>query len=130
MHFTFALALMAAAQPADATPETSLVAPPPGSIELAPLPLEQQSALRCAVAVAVVDGLQKQGDENGTRYAAMGTRGQEFFVRSLAQVMDEADLSRTTLRLHVAEEVRRFEDREQLHAVMPGCQLLLDASGL
>ncbi|MFN7157444.1 MAG: hypothetical protein ACK4MR_01965, partial [Erythrobacter cryptus] len=55
---------------------------------------DQRALLRCAAAFALVAEGQARGAEEALRWPALEGRGREFFVRALAQVMDEAGLDR------------------------------------
>lgn len=96
----------------------------------APLSIEQQSALRCSVAVAMAAEQQRAGQARGKDWPDLTTRGREFFVRSLAKLMDEAKLTRPMLTAHVQRETEQLKEPARLEAVMPACLLLLEASGL
>lgn len=95
------------------------------------LTLEQASALRCSVAFGLVHMGQRQGVPAFDDYPAMEERGQEFFVRTAAQLMDELGADRETI---VALVKRESEDLgaspERVGEVMPACLMMLDASGL
>ena len=93
---------------------------------------EQTANLRCAVNFAMLAEGQKKGFERALAYPKLGDRGQEFFVRVMAQLMDEAQLSRDDVEALTAYEVQllRAAGPDGLDAVMPACLSLLDASGL
>lgn len=118
MHF-FLAALALAAQ------GTALPVAPPD-----PLTIEQQSALRCSVAVAMGAEQQRAGRASGKDWPDLTVRGREFFVRSLAHLMDEAKLTRPMLTAHVQRETEALTQPGRLDEVMPPCLLLLEASGL
>lgn len=93
------------------------------------LSLEQRTALRCSAAFAIVSAVQEKG--GAKEYPPLGGRGQEFFVRSSARVMDEAQLDRagiTAVMQFEAEDLANTPGR--LDAIMPACLSLLDASGV
>lgn len=93
------------------------------------LSLEQRTALRCSAAFAIVSTVQEQG--GAKEYPPLSARGQEFFVRSSARVMDEAQLDRagiTAVMQAEAEDLANTPGR--LTAVMPACLALLEASGV
>ena len=105
-------------------------AAPPAAAVPAPLTLEQQSALRCSVAVAMGADQQRAGLAGGKKWPDLTTRGREFFVRSLARLMDDAKLTRPMLAAHVQRETAQLKQPGRLDEVMPACLLLLDAAGL
>ena len=87
----------------------------------APLNAAQQGALRCSAAFALVAALE---------YPPMAERGREFFVRSGAQLMDQAGLTRATIEERLRAEAGAILADGSLDEIMPPCLLLLDASGL
>ena len=94
------------------------------------LSLEQQTALRCSAAFAMVASGQARGEADMVRYPALGTRGREFMVRSSARLMDDAGLTRDQIATMLEAEVLALREQERLAAIMPPCLALLDASGL
>lgn len=96
--------------------------------ELPALNLEQQAAVRCGTAFAIVTALQERGGAN--EIAPLGNRGNEYFVRSMAKVMDETGATREQIQELVQREARELENPDNLGAVMPACLAMLDASGL
>lgn len=119
MH-AFLAALVFAAQSA---------APPPPAPAV-PLTIAQQSALRCSVAIAIAAEQQRAGQASGNDWPDLTIRGREFFVRSLAKLMDEAQLTRPMLADHAQREAELLDEPARLTDVMPACLLLLEASGL
>jgi len=102
-----------------------------GAPPLPKLTLEQSSALRCSVAFGIVHRQQAGGDASAAQYPAMATRGQEFFVRTTARLMDDLDADRETLMALVKlESTDLLAAPERIDQVMPACLLMLDASGL
>ena len=96
----------------------------------APLNAAQQGALRCSAAFALVAERQGKGDPAALEYPPMGERGREFFVRSGAQLMDQAGLTRATIEERLRAEAGAILADGSLDEIMPPCLLLLDASGL
>ena len=98
---------------------------------LPPLTLEQASALRCSVAFGLVHMGQRDGVPGFDDYPAMGERGQEFFVRTTAKLMDELDADRATIVALVKRESEELgTSPERVGEVMPACLMMLEASGL
>ncbi|MCA0909845.1 hypothetical protein [Qipengyuania gaetbuli] len=109
-----------------ATPLAAQDAPAPPQLDAA-----QQASVRCGAAFAIVARGQADGDEAMARYPDLKERGLEFFVRSTARLMDETGADREAMRsLVMAEGAALGSDPASLHAVMPACLLMLDASGL
>ena len=100
----------------------------------APLPdltLEQSGALRCSVAFGLVPKAQRAGADGAAGYPVLAARGQEFFVRTTARLMDELGADRRTIMgLVMREHTALAETPEQLDEVMPACLMQLDAAGL
>ena len=98
------------------------------------LPIEQSAAPRCAIAFAVISRWQKAGDERGSPYVDMEANGgREFFVRSLAALMDEAQLGQENVIEIAMSEVNKLDTpsgAERVEAMMPACLLMKDAAGL
>ncbi|MEE4205881.1 MAG: hypothetical protein V2I39_06310 [Erythrobacter sp.] len=120
----FLLAVQAAPEtrpPQDAAP-----------VALEALELEQAAALRCAVGFALVSGWQKDGDERGADFPAVEVPGaREFFVRTMARLMDERGLDRAGVLDLVALQQARFDARPgTLGEIMPACLLMQRAAGL
>ncbi|KZX52380.1 hypothetical protein A3711_08830 [Erythrobacter sp. HI00D59] len=106
-------------------------APAPAASPLPDLTLEQASALRCSVAFGLVHQAQRAGDGSASDYPVMAQRGQEFFVRTTARLMDETGADReTVMALVMREHAALGETPGQVDDVMPACLLMLDASGL
>ncbi len=90
----------------------------------------QEGAIRCSAAFALVAERQRQGDEAALKYPALGERGREFFVRSSAQLMDEAHLDRIQIEARLRGAADAILAENSIDQIMPACLLLLDASGL
>lgn len=104
----------------------------PSEAAPAPLPLSQDSRalLRCSAAFAMVAQWQAMGDAAALRWPALGTRGREFFVRSLAQLMDETGLDRDGIAWLAGVEAKALRDSGETYKIMPSCLLMLEASGV
>jgi len=99
----------------------------------AQLPLSEATAARCGIAFASVRQWQASGDPRGKSWPDMSeTRAREFFVRSMAQIMEAHDLDRPAISQLVQEEVESHlaDEGAAIEAMMPGCLLALEASGL
>lgn len=94
------------------------------------LTVQQETALRCSVAFALVAEAQARGDPAVADYPPLNERGREFFVRSSAQIMDETGMTRDEVAVRLAAEIEALRADGALDRVMPPCLLLLDASGL
>lgn len=116
------LFLAQSAGDAPATPEVT--------VSLPDLPIEQATSLRCAGALAVTAAKQQNGDADALRYPMLGDRGREFFVQTMARLMDEAKLTRPALRWYLVKEAEALKEPGRLDQVMPACLMLLDASGI
>ena len=107
-------------------------APAPPTIEVAPLALsaEQQATVRCAITFANVAARQAQADPAVAGYPDLTERGREFFVRSMAQLMDDLQIKRPQLRLHLTKAAEEITQPGKVEELMPACLLMLDAAGL
>lgn len=123
------LMLFAAALAAQPAPSASAEA-----IALDDLPIEQAAAARCAIAFAMVSRWQKVGDPRGAAYPDMETGGgREFFVRTMAQLMDATGLTREGVAQLTLREVEASDNpagEARLKAMMPACQMMKSAAGL
>ncbi|APE27791.1 hypothetical protein [Aurantiacibacter gangjinensis] len=93
------------------------------------LSLEHRMLLRCSAAFSMVAAAQASGNETGAQYPDMGGSGREFFVRSAARVMDEADLDRTQIEALLSAEAQAIWDEDTLDDIMPVCLRLLVQQG-
>ena len=91
---------------------------------------ESKALLRCSAAFALVSHGQSIGNEDALKWPSLETRGREFFVRSLAQLMDETGLGREGISQLVSSEAQRLWDEGEVDKVMPACLIMLDASGV
>jgi hypothetical protein len=82
------------------------------------------------VAFAMTAYAQGHGDEAAQAYPPLGERGQEFFVRSSAQVMDDAGLEPEQMAAVHEREAIELRDSGQIDEIMPVCLQLLEQSGL
>ncbi|WP_296721528.1 hypothetical protein [Erythrobacter sp.] len=121
-------ALIAAALTLQAAPAAP--APP---VSLEDLTLQQSAALRCAVAFAFVSDWQKAGDARGAA-GPLGLDqdgGREFFVRTIAQLMDDRGLDRRGAFDLIALQGERLKaSPDDIPAMMPACLLMKSAAGL
>lgn len=94
------------------------------------LSAESQAQLRCSAAFALVSYGQANGNEFSQQWPDLDDRGREFFVRVLANIMDETGIDREAAADLAEKEARRLLDEGQIEQVMPACMLMLEASGL
>lgn len=91
---------------------------------------EQRALLRCAAAFAIVADGQARGNAAARQWPPLETRGREFFVRALAQLMDQTGLDREGINRLASGAAQGLRDRGEVDQVMPSCLLMLEASGL
>ncbi|MDE2436045.1 MAG: hypothetical protein KGM49_07290 [Sphingomonadales bacterium] len=60
---------------------------------------EQEIAVRCSAAFAIVSNEQARATPLGTGWPALGTRGREFFVLTGARLMDETGATRPQVQI-------------------------------
>ncbi len=113
---TLALATLLALQAAPAEPQ--------------PLGQENRALLRCAVAFAMVSGGQASGDPQALKWPQLGTRGREFFVRAMAQLMDATGRDRAAISALANAEAQALAANDEVARIMPTCLVMLEASGV
>ncbi|WP_427969776.1 hypothetical protein [Altererythrobacter sp.] len=91
---------------------------------------EGQAALRCSAAFALVSYGQAHGEESMLQWPDLDPRGREFFVRTMAQLIDETGLDRDQVAELASKEAQRLLDQNEVDKVMPSCLAMLDASGI
>jgi hypothetical protein len=96
----------------------------------APLSQENRALLRCAAAFALVARSQAQGDAAANEWPDLTTRGREFFVRALAQLMDETGRDRDAIAKLANAEAQDLNTSGDVPKIMPSCLLLLEAAQL
>jgi hypothetical protein len=94
------------------------------------LSLEDRALLRCSAAFALVAEGQAKGNDAANKWPPVGVRGREFFVRSLARLMDSTGLDRGGISQLVGAEAQAIWDNGEIEKVMPACLVMLDASGV
>ncbi|MEM7701721.1 MAG: hypothetical protein AAF251_07260 [Pseudomonadota bacterium] len=117
------LMLSLASQGAVASPSTPLIRASQASPSFN---AEDRAALRCAAAFAIVTARTgKDAPEPELR-----ARGQEFFIVTLAGLMDEYNLDRTQIESAVRAEVVALQKSDEADKIMPACLLMLQSAGL
>jgi hypothetical protein len=91
---------------------------------------EDRALLRCAAAFAVVSNRQASGDTAAREWPALGTRGREFFVRAMAQLMDTSGFDRDGITALVSSEAKAMVAKGEVDRIMPTCLTMLEASGV
>jgi hypothetical protein len=127
-----AAALLLQPSPADAPAAPSPLPEP--RVTLDTLSTGQSASARCAIAFAAVSRWQKAGDARGAAYPDIeAAGGREFFVRVMASLMDDADLTReqiADLSISGVEDYDGPEGEARIAAIMPACELMKAAAGL
>jgi len=88
---------------------------------------ENRAALRCSAAFAIVT--QREGAQGGDQ-VELRARGREFFVLTLAGLMDEHSLDRTAIEREVRAEAQKLVASGEADSIMPACLLMLQSAGL
>ena len=96
----------------------------------ADLTQEGKALLRCSAAFAMVSHDQSTGNEDALKWPKLDERGKEFFVRSMAQLMDETGLDRAGISRLVSAEAQSMRNTGEVEKVMPSCLVMLNASGV
>jgi hypothetical protein len=94
------------------------------------LGLEQKTLLRCSAAFALAANKQESGDRSLGDIPELRARGQEYFVRAVAQLMDQQALDRGAVTALLKAEVADLAEGDALARAMPACLASLEASGL
>jgi hypothetical protein len=90
----------------------------------------QRMLLHCSATFAIVSGRQHAGDKAALAFPDITTRGREYFVRAMAQLIDEAHLDREAVTRLVQSEATQLQDSPELLSGMPACLASLEASKL
>lgn len=98
--------------------------------ELPQLNLAQQTSLRCSAAFALVQRDRNGGTDKHPDYPEMEERGKEFFIRTGIQLMEETGIGEAQYEELIFAEIDSLSAPQKLAEIMPGCLLLLDASGI
>ncbi|OGS54013.1 MAG: hypothetical protein A3J40_01430 [Erythrobacter sp. RIFCSPHIGHO2_12_FULL_63_10] len=109
-----------------------LAAASPAPVAAAPaeLSLEGRTLLRCSAAFALVAHGQSAGDEKALAWPQLHPRGREFFVRALAQLIDQTGLDREGVAQLARDEVAGLQERGDVDQIMPACLVMLENSGV
>lgn len=91
---------------------------------------EQKTLLRCSAAFALAANMQESGDRSLGEIPELRARGQEYFVRAMASLMDQEGLDRPTVSALLKAEVAALAEGDTLARAMPACLASLEASGL
>lgn len=118
------LALGLVAGPVFAQPSAPALGP--ATVTPRALNADEQAALRCAAAFAIVAAEQARGDRVAAQYPPLGVRGREFFVVTAARLMDEAGLDETGIKAAAEGEAAAVR-RDGVAPIIPFCLALLDA---
>ncbi len=120
-----ALALQATnpSEPAPVTPSAEVAE----SARETRLTSENRAAIRCSAAFALA---ANRAEMAGGAEPDLRERGREFFVVTLAGIMDEHRLDRAAIEREVRAEAVRLNEAGEVDAVMPACLLMLQAAGL
>lgn len=105
-------------------------ATPPEEAAPPALSISAQAGVRCAAAFALVSYEQANGGPAAEKWPAIDPRGREYFVRTMARVMDETGMDREATAELARLEAQRLIEANEVDAVMPACLALLDASGI
>jgi hypothetical protein len=96
----------------------------------APLSFANAEKLRCAATFAIVARGQASGDARTAGFMPLATRGEAYFIRAVAQVMDSTGLGEEAVTARLQALAAALASPGQLEAAMPSCLASLEASGL
>lgn len=108
------------------------------SVSLPVLGLQHKTLVRCSAAFAIIAHEQGQGVQSALAFPDLRQRGQEYFVRTGAQLIDDLQLTQQQVQGLYVQEVKRLQDESFLSddpaafvaSLMQPCLILLDASGI
>ena len=105
-------------------------APAPLPVEPQPLSFANAEKLRCAATFAIAAQRQSTGDARTAGFPPLAARGEAYFIRAVAQVIDSTGLPRETVAARLQVLASALAAPGQLEAAMPSCLASLEASGL
>lgn len=108
----------------------ALLASAASAQEAPSLSLEQKTLVRCSAAFALAANLQESGDKSLGEIPEIRARGQEYFVRAMASLMDQTGLGREAIAGLLKAEVGTLAEGDTLAKTMPACLVSLETSGL
>ena len=117
MILALASALALAATPAQAAPAPQL-------------DNAQQTSLKCAITLSIGTELQRRGDPVAAGWPPLGDRARDFFVRVMAQLMDDTGMTHDQVAALVREQSKPLADKKVVSRAMPGCVELMKDSGV
>lgn len=128
---SFIFASLVAGTQAPVQPQAALGTTAPDLSEArSVLSIEDNAVIRCTAAFGLVAAAQGRGDVEALKWPALGERGKEFFVQALVAVIDRHEFDRSTIGALVRSEAESLYADDKVNAVMPGCLLMLEASGI
>lgn len=118
-------AILSAAMALQAAPAAPAPLPEPAALSQ-----DNRALLRCASAFALVARAQTQGEAEAKGWPDLTVRGREFFVRALAQLMDETGRDRVAIAALANSEAQALAASGDVPRIMPSCLLMLEAAKL
>ncbi|MXO65172.1 hypothetical protein [Altericroceibacterium endophyticum] len=85
------------------------------------LTMEHHTLLRCSVVFAMIAGGQENGVEEALAYPPMEERGKEYFVRALAQVMQDTGMSRQQIFDAIKMETKAIAQSDNRDTIIDVC---------
>lgn len=107
-----------------------LAAPAPAPDAGAPLSFVNAEKLRCAATFAIVARGQADSDPRTAGFPPLGVRGEAYFTRAVAQVMDSTGLGGEAVAARLLALATALARPGQLEAALPSCLASLESSGL
>jgi hypothetical protein len=122
----FLAALLAASQTAPAATPRAPTAETPAPPQFSQ---EDRARLRCAAAFSIV-AVRDTSAGAETQSSEIAVRGREFFVVTLADLMDAYALDREGVTRAVSAEAKALAGTGEVDKIMPACLLMLQSAGL
>ncbi len=104
-------------------------APAPVPDAGAPLSFANAEKLRCAATFAIVARHQAGSDPRVAGFPPLAVRGEAYFIRAVAQVMDSTGFDEAAVTARLQTMASALAAPGQLEAGMPSCLASLEASG-
>lgn len=94
------------------------------------LTLEDKTLMRCSAAFAMVAWQQDDKAPDGKKYPPLNERGREYFVRAMAEIMDDTGVDRAGITELLRAQMVELAKPGKLDEAMPPCLLSLESTGL
>ncbi len=91
---------------------------------------QERASLRCSLTFALISARQDEGNPEALQWPLLEDRGQEFFVQTIARIMQNHNLDNEQVGKLLGEHMSQLASPAELETIMPACLTLLETSGL